>query len=179
VGPELNLTVRDKLMIMGGSNGGLLVGSCVNQAPELFGAAVAQVGVLDMYRFTKFTIGSAWVSDYGDPAIADDFAHLVKYSPLHNTFSPAEKDAPYPAIMLTTGSHDDRVVPLHSLKFAATLQDRVSDPKSAAVQGDIPILLRVDIKAGHGAGKPTSKVIEEITDTMTFAALALNVSIDS
>jgi prolyl oligopeptidase len=165
-------------MIMGGSNGGLLVGACVNQAPELFGAAVAQVGVLDMFRFTKFTIGSAWVSDYGDPVNPDEFGYLAKYSPLHNTFSPAERGTPYPAIMLTTGSHDDRVVPLHSLKFAATLQHRVKDTADAAVQGDAPILLRVDVKAGHGAGKPTGKVIEEMADTLTFAALALHVLTD-
>jgi prolyl oligopeptidase len=174
----LNVTVPQKLMIMGGSNGGLLVGACVNQAPELYGAAVAQVGVLDMYRFTKFTIGSAWVSDYGDPDKAEDFRHLVKYSPLHNTFSPAERGLPYPAIMLTTGSHDDRVVPLHSLKFAATLQERVSEPASAAIQGDVPILLRVDIKAGHGAGKPTTKIIDEMADVMTFAALTLKVTLE-
>lgn len=173
-GSDLNLTVPSKLMIMGGSNGGLLVGACICQAPELFGAAVAQVGVLDMLRFTKFTIGSAWVSDYGDPENPEQFQHLIKYSPLHNTFSPGERGVPYPALLLTTGSHDDRVVPLHSLKFAATLQHKISkSAEDQAVQGNIPVLLRVDIKAGHGAGKPTSKIIDEISDTLTFAALAL------
>lgn len=172
-GPEVNLTSSDKILIMGGSNGGLLVGACINQAPELFGAAVAQVGVLDMLRFPKFTIGSAWVSDFGDPAKPEDFQTLLKYSPLHNTFSPAERQTAYPAVMLTTGSHDDRVVPLHSLKHVATLQHRVSEKASEAVQGDRPILLRVDIKAGHGAGKPTTKIVDEMADTFTFAALTL------
>lgn len=101
---------------------------------------------------------------------------MIKYSPLHNTFSPAEKGVAYPAALLTTGSHDDRVVPLHSLKLAATLQHQVSKTsEDAAVQGDRPILLRVDMKAGHGAGKPLSKTIDEMADTLAFAALALNV----
>lgn len=176
IGKDVNLTVPSKLMIMGGSNGGLLVGACICQAPELFGAAVAQVGVLDMLRFTKFTIGSAWVSDYGDPEDPAQFEHLLKYSPLHNTFSPSKRGVPYPAVLLTTGSHDDRVVPLHSLKFAATLQYQVSQsPKDIALQGDVPILLRVELKAGHGAGKPLSKTIDELCDTLTFAALSLHI----
>jgi prolyl oligopeptidase len=116
------------------------------------------------------------VSDFGSPDRADEFEHLIKYSPLHNTFSPAEKKMPYPAVLLTTGSHDDRVVPLHSLKLAATLQHRVSKSEECvAMQGDRPILLRVDVKAGHGAGKPMSKVIDEMSDTLAFAALALRV----
>jgi prolyl oligopeptidase len=173
---DLKIAVAHKIVINGGSNGGLLVGACVNQEPALWGAAVAQVGVLDMLRFHKFTIGSAWQSDYGRPDDEDEFRELFKYSPLHNVFSPAERKIAYPAILLLTGSHDDRVVPLHSLKFAAMLQHQVSKPEDAAVQGDAPILLSVSFKAGHGAGKPLAKQVDDIADTITFAALALNVS---
>lgn len=173
---DFGLATPETLCIMGGSNGGLLVTACINQAPELFAAAVGQVSVTDVVRFHKFTIGSAWVSDFGNPDKADEFEHLIKYSPLQNTFSPAKAGKPYPAVLLTSGSHDDRVVPLHSFKLAATLQHQVSKTeKDVEVQGDRPILLRVDIKAGHGAGKPTSKVIDEIADTLAFAALALKV----
>ncbi|KAG9287111.1 hypothetical protein G9A89_001005 [Geosiphon pyriformis] len=154
-------TKSEKLSINGGSNGGLLVGACINQAPELFGAAVADVGVMDMLRFHKFTIGHAWRSDYGDPDKKEDFEYIYKYSPLHNV----QSEKPYPAVMLVTSDHDDRVVPLHSYKYIAQLQYVAKDnPK--------PLLLRVETKAGHGAGKPTKKQIEEQTDQFTFISLA-------
>lgn len=170
----MQITEPSLLMIMGGSNGGLLVGACVNQAPELFGAAVAQVGVHDVLRFHKFTIGSAWVSDYGSPDDPEHFKHQIQYSPLHNVFSPDERGVPYPAILLTTGDHDDRVVPLHTLKYGAQLQYMAGSSK---LQADRPLLIRIDVKAGHGAGKPTSKVILEMVDTLLFACLALKVRI--
>lgn len=171
---DLKVTEPSSLMIMGGSNGGLLVGACINQAPELFGAAVAQVGVHDILRFHKFTIGSAWICDFGNPDKAEDFEYQIKYSPLHNVFNPDERGVAYPAVLLTTGDHDDRVVPLHTLKYGAELQYRAGGCK---IQEGKPLLLRVEVKAGHGAGKPTSKVIEELVDTLQFAALSLNVSV--
>lgn len=171
---ELALTDPSSLMVMGGSNGGLLVGACVNQAPELYGAAVAQVGVHDMLRFHKFTIGSAWISDFGNPDRAEDFEHQIKYSPLHNVFSPDERGVPYPAVLLTTADHDDRVVPLHSLKYGAELQFKAG---GSELQKEKPLLLRIDVKAGHGAGKPTSKIIEELCDTLLFASLALKINV--
>jgi prolyl oligopeptidase len=149
-------TSSQKLAIQGGSNGGLLVGACMTQRPELFRAALPAVGVLDMVRFSKFTIGWAWVSDYGDPENAEDFKHLIAYSPLHNL----KDGTTYPATLITTADHDDRVVPAHSFKFAARLQE--------AHKGDRPVLIRIDKKAGHGFGKPTSKVIEEQTDIYAF-----------
>jgi prolyl oligopeptidase len=145
-----------KLAISGGSNGGLLVGAALNQRPELFGAALPAVGVMDMLRFHKFTIGRAWTSDYGSADNADEFAAIYKYSPLHNI----KKGAKYPAVMVTTADHDDRVVPAHSFKYAATLQEMQS--------GDAPVLIRIETKAGHGAGKPTAKVIEEQADVYGF-----------
>ncbi|UXH77284.1 prolyl oligopeptidase family serine peptidase [Roseateles amylovorans] len=147
-----------KLAINGGSNGGLLVGAVVNQRPDLFGAAVPQVGVMDMLRFHKFTIGWAWVSDYGSSENAEDFNWLIKYSPLHTVHSGKR----YPAILVTTGDHDDRVVPAHSFKYTATLQ--------AADTGTAPKLIRIETQAGHGAGKPTSKIIEERADILAFIA---------
>jgi prolyl oligopeptidase len=155
-------TKREKLAIAGGSNGGLLVGACITQRPDLFGAAIPAVGVLDMLRFHKFTIGWAWMSDYGSPDKAEDFKVLQAYSPLHN-LKPGTK---YPATMITTGDHDDRVVPAHSFKFAAALQ--------AAQGGDAPVLIRVETRAGHGAGKPTQMVIEEQADCWSFLVKALN-----
>ena len=151
-----------KICIFGGSNGGLLVGACVTQAPELFGCAVATVGVLDMLRFHKFTIGHAWVSDYGNPDVEDDFKYNLKYSPLHNV-----KEQEYPAILILTGDHDDRVVPLHSLKFLATLQH-------VASSNTAPIMGRIETKAGHGAGKSTKQRIEESTDMFTYLGLVLD-----
>jgi len=146
----------DRIAIHGGSNGGLLVGACLTQHPELFGAAVAEVGVLDMLRFHKFTIGWAWTSDFGDPEDPEQYRWLRAYSPLHQV----RRDARYPASMLLTGDHDDRVVPGHSFKFAATLQ--------AAQGGEAPILIRIETSAGHGMGKPTAKLIAESTDVLAF-----------
>ncbi|XP_059618399.1 prolyl endopeptidase [Phlebotomus argentipes] len=157
-------TTKPQLAIQGASNGGLLVGACLLQRPDLFGAAVAQVGVLDMLRFHKFTIGHAWTSDYGDPDKKEHFDNLIKYSPLHNVKTPADEANQYPATLILTADHDDRVSPLHSLKFAATIQHAV---KECEHQKN-PILLRVYSKAGHGAGKPTTKKIEEATDILTF-----------
>jgi len=154
-----------KLAIRGGSNGGLLVGACLTQRPDLFGATLPAVGVMDMLRFHKFTIGWAWTSDYGssdDPAM---FKALYAYSPLHN-LKPGTK---YPATMVTTADHDDRVVPGHSFKFAATLQ---ADQAGAA-----PVLIRIETKAGHGAGKPISKTIEETADSWAFVARSLNMDV--
>jgi prolyl oligopeptidase len=152
----------DRIAINGGSNGGLLVGACLTQHPELFGAAVPEVGVLDALRFHKFTIGWAWTSDFGDPDDAEAFGWLRAYSPLHN-ISPWD----YPAVLVMTGDRDDRVVPGHSFKFAAALQ--------AAQTGTAPVLIRVETSAGHGAGKPTAKVIAERTDFLAFLELALGV----
>jgi len=155
-------TSPGKLALKGGSNGGLLVGACMLQRPDLFAAALPAVGVLDMLRFAKFTIGWAWVPEYGSPDDADDFANLLRYSPYHNL----EVGAAYPATLITTGDHDDRVFPAHSLKFAAALQH--------AQGGDAPILLRVDLKAGHGSGKPTAKVIDEVADRYAFLVKTLD-----
>jgi prolyl oligopeptidase len=154
-------TSTPKLAISGGSNGGLLVGACVTQRPDLFGAALPAVGVMDMLRFHKFTIGWAWTSDYGSPDNSEEFKSLYAYSPLHN-IKPGVK---YPPTLITTADHDDRVVPAHSFKFAATLQ--------AAQSGAAPTLIRIETKAGHGAGKPTSKIIEEISDSWGFLTRVL------
>ncbi|KPA81880.1 putative mitochondrial Prolyl oligopeptidase [Leptomonas pyrrhocoris] len=145
--------------IMGGSNGGLLVAACANQAPEEFACVVCQVGVLDVYKFHKFTIGHAWISDYGDPDKEEDFKVVEKYSPLHNV----REGVKYPAILVVTGDHDDRVVPLHSLKYIATLQH--TNPELGG-----PFLARVEVAAGHGFGKPTSKIVEETSDMYAFMA---------
>lgn len=150
--------------IMGGSNGGLLVAAVANQAPQLLASVVCQVGVLDMYKFHKFTIGHAWRSDYGDPDVPEDFAVLEKYSPVHNVVAGAK----YPAIVVVTGDHDDRVVPLHSHKYVATMQ--FTNPELGG-----PFLSRIEVSAGHGAGKPTSKRIQEAADTYTFLAKTLGV----
>lgn len=149
------------LGIVGGSNGGLLVGAVLNQRPDLFGAAVPAVGVMDMLRFHKFTIGWAWVSDYGSPDDPEAFKWIYAYSPLHNI----RRGAKYPAVLAVTADHDDRVVPAHSFKYTAALQ--------AAQGGDAPILIRIETKAGHGAGKPTTKQIEETADIQAFLLKAL------
>ena len=149
-------TNPDKLAIRGGSNGGLLIGAVMTQRPELFKVAIPQVGVLDMLRYHKFTIGWAWATEYGRSDNKEDFENLIKYSPLQN-LKPGIK---YPATLITTGDHDDRVVPAHSFKFAATLQ--------ADNDGTNPTLIRIETKAGHGAGKPTSKQIDEAADIWTF-----------
>jgi prolyl oligopeptidase len=158
------VTSPSKLAIGGGSNGGLLVGAAMTQRPELFGAAIPQVGVMDMLRFHKFTIGWAWTSDYGSSDNPEQFKALVKYSPLHNL----KAGGCYPATMITTADHDDRVVPAHSFKFAAAAQ--------AAQAGAAPIIIRIDTKAGHGAGKPTTKQIEEVADRWGFLSRALKMS---
>ncbi|HMC26739.1 MAG TPA: prolyl oligopeptidase family serine peptidase, partial [Verrucomicrobiae bacterium] len=145
-----------KLAISGGSNGGLLVGACMTQRPDLFAAALPAVGVMDMLRFNKFTRGWAWTSDYGSPENPEEFKALYAYSPLQN-IKPGTR---YPATLITTADHDDRVVPAHSFKFAATLQ--------AAQAGPAPALIRIETKAGHGAGKPTSKLIDEAADRGAF-----------
>jgi prolyl oligopeptidase len=149
-------TSKEKLAIGGGSNGGLLVGACLVQRPDLFAAALPAVGVLDMLRFHKFTIGWAWCSEYGTPDDPADFPALYAYSPLHNLKSGTD----YPATLIITADRDDRVVPAHSFKFAAALQ--------AANTGDRPQLIRIETQAGHGAGKPTSKQIEEVVDKWAF-----------
>ena len=156
-------TNPSRLALMGGSNGGLLVGAVLNQRPDLFACAIPQVGVMDMLRFQKFTIGWAWQEEYGSPDEAADFPVLRAYSPLHNIKS----DTAYPATMIMTGDHDDRVFPAHSFKYAAELQYLQTGPH--------PILLRVDRRAGHGAGKPTLKALEETADAYTFLAHALRI----
>ncbi|MDQ3219616.1 MAG: prolyl oligopeptidase family serine peptidase, partial [Acidobacteriota bacterium] len=156
-------TQPSKLAIQGGSNGGLLVGAVLNQRPELFGAALPAVGVMDMVRFPKFTIGWAWTSDYGSPDNPEEFKALYAYSPLHNV----KTGAKYPATLVTTADHDDRVFPAHSFKYAAALQE--------AQGGDAPVLIRIETKAGHGAGKPTTKQIEEQADIYGFLVKSLDV----
>ena len=150
-------TCKDKLAIVGGSNGGLLVGACMTQRPDLFGVAIPQVGVMDMLRYHKFTIGWNWASDYGTSDDSKEmFEYLKGYSPLHNL----KPGTAYPATLVTTADHDDRVVPAHSFKFAATLQE--------CHQGATPVLIRIDTKAGHGGGKPLAKVLEEQADIYGF-----------
>lgn len=157
-----NYTKPEKLAIGGGSNGGLLVGACMIQRPDLFAAALPAVGVMDMLRFHKFTIGWAWTTEYGCSENPEDFQTLYSYSPLHNL----KFGTTYPATMIITADHDDRVVPAHSFKFAATLQ--------ASHQGNAPVLIRIETKAGHGAGKPTAKIIEEVTDEWSFLQDVMN-----
>ena len=153
-----NYTSKELIAIEGGSNGGLLVGACVNMRPDLFKVAIPRVGVMDMMRYHLFTIGWNWAPDYGTSADSPEMAkYLLDYSPMHNI---KNDGTPYPAIMVTTADHDDRVVPAHSFKYAATLQ--------ASDTGDAPKIIRIDSKAGHGAGKPISKVIDEYADIYSF-----------
>ncbi len=154
-------TREERIGISGRSNGGLLVGASITQHPELFGAAIAEVGVMDMLRFHRFTIGWGWTSDYGSPEDPVEFQTLLRYSPLHN----CRAGVAYPPTLVTTGDHDDRVVPGHSFKFAAALQ--------ACQAGDAPILIRIDTDAGHGMGKPVSKLIDERSDVLAFLELML------
>jgi prolyl oligopeptidase len=154
-------TSTPKLAIFGGSNGGLLIGAVLNQHPELFGAAMPAVGVMDMLRFQNFGFGTQWVGEYGSSANPEDFKVLRAYSPLHNI----RKGAQYPPTLITTSDHDDRVMPGHSLKYAATLQQ--------AQEGPAPILIRIETRAGHGAGKPTTKQIDEWADRYVFLKSAL------
>lgn len=153
-------TSTPRLAIAGRSNGGLLVGACLTQRPDLYGACLPSVGVLDMLRFHKFTIGWAWISDYGAPDDPDEFKALLAYSPYHNI----QPGMAYPPTLIMTGDHDDRVFPAHSFKFAAALQDALCQAPTAAG----PALIRIETKAGHGLGKPTAKLIEEVTDSLAF-----------
>lgn len=148
-------TAPSRLAIQGGSNGGLLIGAVLNQRPELFRVAFPAVGVMDMLRFHKFTVGWGWVVEYGSSDSLQYFRNLLSYSPLHNI-----RQIEYPAVMVTTADHDDRVVPAHSFKYIAALQ--------ANQKGELPVLIRIDVKAGHGAGKPLSKTIDELADTYSF-----------
>jgi prolyl oligopeptidase len=154
-------TSTPKLAILGGSNGGLLIGAVLNQRPDLFGAAMPAVGVMDMLRFQNFGFGTQWVGEYGTSANPEDFKVLRAYSPLHNI----RKGVQYPPTLITTSDHDDRVMPGHSLKYAATLQQ--------AQEGPAPILIRIETRAGHGAGKPTTKQIDEWADRYVFLKSAL------
>lgn len=156
---EKGYTRKEKLVVGGRSNGGLLIGAVLTQRPDLFGVALPNVGVLDMLRFHKFTIGWAWVSDYGSPDDEEDFKALLAYSPYHNI----REGVAYPPTMVMTGDHDDRVFPAHSFKFAAALQQ--------AQTGEAPVAIRIETRAGHGAGKPTAKLIEEFADMWAFALM--------
>ena len=149
-------TTSPQLAIHGRSNGGLLVGACETQRPDLFGACLPAVGVMDMLRFHKFTVGAHWVDDYGSSDDPKGFKYLYKYSPYHNI----KAGTKYPAVLTTTADHDDRVVPGHSFKYIAALQ--------AAQAGDKPVIIRIDVKAGHGGGKPTGLLIEEVADRLAF-----------
>jgi prolyl oligopeptidase len=160
-------TSTNKLAIMGGSNGGLLVGATMTQRPDIAKVAIPAVGVLDMLRFHKFTIGWAWVGDYGSADTVSHFPYLYKYSPLHNI----KEGVTYPSTMVTTADHDDRVVPAHSFKFISTLQE-----KGAPVN---PYLIRVDVKAGHGAGKSTAMQISEWADIWSFCFYEMGVNLQN
>jgi prolyl oligopeptidase len=156
-------TSPGKLAIQGGSNGGLLVGAVMTQKPDLFGAALPAVGVMDMLRFQKFTAGRYWVDDYGSSDNPEEFKAIYEFSPYHVLLKNGQRT--YPPTLITTADHDDRVVPGHSFKFAAALQ--------AAQTGDNPVLIRIETKAGHGAGKPTAKIIEETADQWAFLVKTL------
>lgn len=158
-------TSPKKLAIQGGSNGGLLVGACMTQRPDLYGACLPAVGVMDMLRFHKFTAGRFWIDDYGSADVAEEFPALQKYSPYHNLKGGTQ----YPATLITTADTDDRVVPGHSFKFAAQLQ--------ACQSGTAPTLIRIETRAGHGAGKPTAKIIEEASDQWAFLVKTLGMEV--
>ena len=153
-----NYTNRNRLAVQGGSNGGLLIGAVLNQRPDLCAVGFPGVGVMDMLRYTKFTIGWAWAVEYGDPEESEElFNYIYNYSPLHTV----KKNGNFPAVMVTTADHDDRVVPAHSFKYAANLQ-------AQNLNNQNPLLIRIETDAGHGAGKPTSKRIEAAADTWAF-----------
>jgi prolyl oligopeptidase len=158
---EKNYTSKDYLAISGRSNGGLLVGACMTQRPDLYKVCFPGVGVMDMMKFQKFTVGFGWVPEYGSSDNQEHYKFLYGYSPVHNV-----KEVAYPATMVTTADHDDRVVPAHSYKFIATLQEKT--------KGKAPVFIRIDVNAGHGAGKPTSKVIEEVADMYSFMFFNMN-----
>jgi prolyl oligopeptidase len=151
-----NYTSPEYLAVQGGSNGGLLIGAVINQRPDLFKVALPAVGVMDMLRYHKFTIGWSWVTDYGNSENKEEFEYIYKYSPLHNI----KENIEYPAVLVTTADHDDRVVPAHSFKYISTLQEKY--------KGSNPVLIRIETSAGHGAGKPTSKMIDEAVDIYSF-----------
>ena len=157
-------TSRERLAIQGASNGGLLIGAVEEQRPDLFAAAVAQVGVMDMLRFREFTVGKGWEADYGSIDNENEFKALRAYSPVHNV----RPNVSYPATLILTGDHDDRVFPAHSFKFAAAMQN--ADPHGK------PILIRIDLRAGHGAGKPVSKRVEETADIYSFVRNAMGLA---
>jgi len=157
-------TKPSRLAIRGGSNGGLLVAAVEEQHPELVGAVICQVPVADMLRFQRFTLGRYWIHEYGSAEVEEDFPFLYRYSPLHNV----KDGTAYPSTLITTADTDDRVDPSHSKKFAARMQ--------AADAGENPILIRIETKAGHGGGKPTSKILEEAADIWTFLFWRLGVS---
>jgi prolyl oligopeptidase len=157
-------TSAKRLAIHGASNGGLLIGAVVEQRPELVVAAVADVGVMDMLRFREFTVGKGWESDYGSVDNEDEFKALLAYSPYHNV----RPNVNYPPTLILTGDHDDRVFPAHSFKFAAAMQD--ADPHGN------PILIRIDLRAGHGAGKPVSKRVDEVADVYSFVLKAMGLA---
>lgn len=158
-----NYTNPKKIAINGGSNGGLLVGACINQRPDLYGCAIASQGVFDMLRFHLFTIGYAWITEYGNPDLPEDFQNLIKYCPIHNV----KINTQYPAVMIKTSDFDDRVVPVHAYKFISELQEKAGE------NNEKPLLLNVEMKTGHGAGKPTTKIIDEAADIYTFIAISL------
>jgi prolyl oligopeptidase len=156
-------TSPQKLAVQGTSNGGLLIGAVINQKPDLFKVALPAVGVMDMLRFHKFTIGWAWIEDYGSSDDSVNFRNLYAYSPLHNISDGLN----YPAVLVTTADHDDRVVPAHSFKYISTMQEKY--------KGENPTLIRIETKAGHGGGKPTTKIIEESADVYSFTFYNLGV----
>ena len=161
---ENKYTSTPKLAMHGGSNGGLLVGAVLNQHPTLFGAAIPEVGVMDMLRFDQWTIGWAWRSDYGDPKNPEDFKAMYAYSPYHN----AKPGTKYPPTLVTTADHDDRVFPAHSFKYTAAMQH--------AQAGKEPVLIRVQTRGGHGAGLPTALAIEKQADIYAFLVKSLGMT---
>jgi len=165
---EKKYTQPQKIAINGGSNGGLLVCAVLHQRPDLFGCVVSQVGLLDMLRYHKFTIGYLWTAEYGSSDNKDEVKNLLLYSPLH-TIKPGK---PFPSVLLTTGDHDDRVVPCHSLKYIAELQHTLG---SKSYQKS-PLLIRIEVKTGHGAGKPLTKTIDELGDMYGFIAKSLGLT---